>query len=405
MFDLLYGLLLKAVKGRTIEHWLSQEEFKESAREKLTKFTKRVTSVLFFLITALLVIVIIRWAISPNDSPAWTGFGEQVTSTGEVIPAKTLWDWMDLLVVSAVVAAGVFLLNQAARRSERAIDDKKARREKQISADQGRQQALENYLDKMGTLLLDKGLREPEKEEVHVLARARTLATLRSLGSDKASDLEPDGERKAQVLKFLQESGLIERDNVVVDLTGADLAYVNLENADLKKLDLSGCSLMFANLDGADLREVCLDEANIIGATLINSHLENAVMRKAHLSAAKARNCFLTGADLTGAFMGSADLQGANLDRAVLRNVDFRRSNLMGASLCESDLCGADLSEAIVEGTPPEFEKMRVEIMTKAHVRDFELLHINLRMAKFDNSTKWPSTTFDPETYGAVQVE
>jgi hypothetical protein len=73
----------------------------------------------------------------------WTGFGQ--SSVNENIePAKTLWDWLDLLIVSAVLAVLGLWFNRAQRgrdeyfQSQRAEDD-----------------ALEKYLDYVSKLLVD----------------------------------------------------------------------------------------------------------------------------------------------------------------------------------------------------------------------------------------------------------
>lgn len=41
----------------------------------------------------------------------WTGFGETRVG-GEVQPAKTLWEWLGLLIVPLMLAAGGFMLNR-----------------------------------------------------------------------------------------------------------------------------------------------------------------------------------------------------------------------------------------------------------------------------------------------------
>jgi hypothetical protein len=70
------------------------------------------------------------------------------------------------------------------------------------NTDNQREAALQAYLDKMSELLLEKHLRDlAEEDEVWKIARIRTLTVLRKL----------DGERKGDVIKYLQEAGLINR--------------------------------------------------------------------------------------------------------------------------------------------------------------------------------------------------
>jgi hypothetical protein len=133
----------------------------------------------------------------------------------------TLWNWMDLLIIPAVVAIGGYLFTRSENRATREAAEQRAQDE-----------ALQAYLDQMGQLLLDKDrpLRESkEGDEVRTLARAWTLTVLTRL----------DGERKGSVMRFLYESGLIasriEEDEPatnVVYLTGANLDNAHLSEAD-----------------------------------------------------------------------------------------------------------------------------------------------------------------------------
>jgi hypothetical protein len=182
----------------------------------------------------------------------------------------TLWDWIKLLVVPAVIAGGGIWFNHQQRQREldfadqrtkedRKIAQERADTEREIADQRAQDEALQAYLDQMGKLLLDKGLRESKgDEEGPIYARARTLTVLRRL----------DGERKGRVLRFLQEAGLIDRDHVVVDLMRADLT-----GADLRKTLLAGAHLRLVDLSGADLSE------SLMGQTV----LEHADLREANL--------------------------------------------------------------------------------------------------------------------------
>ena len=75
------------------------------------------------------------------------------------------------------------------------------------------------------------------------------------------------------------------------DLSGADLRYINLSDA-----DLSG-----ANLRGADLRYVNLSDADLSGADLRYINLSDADLSGANLRGADPRYANLSGANLSGA--------------------------------------------------------------------------------------------------------
>lgn len=234
----------------------------------------------------------------------WTGFN------GARVSYKTLYDWLQLLFIPVALAAFGFWLNQrersaeqrhadkerkeaerhadyeqkaAERRAEveREIEQKHAETERAISLDNQHEAALQGYINNMSALLLEMDLREPvELDKVRKIGRVRTLTVLP----------HGDGRRKAIVLQFLDESDLINKDNKVIDLKGADFSGVELCRAQLSKADLSsanlckanlcstiliGANLSSANLFRTDLRGVDLSEANLSGAIGIsNEELE-----------------------------------------------------------------------------------------------------------------------------------
>lgn len=186
---------------------------------------------------------------------------------------KTLWDWMELLIIPLVLAVGAFFLNRSERETER-----------EIATDRQQEAALQAYLDRMGELLLEKKLRTNKNKEVRNVARTRTLTILRVL----------DEKRKGFVLRFLHEAGLISKEKTIVDLA----------DADLKGADLRGASLW-----GSNLKDVNLSNADMTGALLWNTRLWNANLTNAKLIGAN----FMMWAELSGADLTSADLKAAKI--------------------------------------------------------------------------------------------
>ena len=133
-----------------------------------------------------------------------------VWAAGTGLDQKTLWDWLELLIVPAMLALGGFLLNSI----QHDRDQKRAETDRAIAEDRQRETALQNYLDKMTDLLLEHNLVTPEaKTEAQNVARSRTLTTLRTL----------DPTRKGLLVSFLYESGLIKQSGPIVSLQKADL--------------------------------------------------------------------------------------------------------------------------------------------------------------------------------------
>lgn len=271
-----------------------------------------------------IVVIILGYVLNWN----WTGFNSEeskitrtTTSKGiitatESLPAKNFWDWLQplgILAIPVVVGIGTvwFTTKQGQIRDAENKDNQQ-------------ETALQTYIDNMSELLLHENLRGSAKEdEVRKIARVRTLTVLRGL----------DTTRKASVIQFLREAGLIDKNKCIVDLSEAQLLEANLYKANLRGTDLHE-----ANLGGANLSYTNLLYTNLRGADLTSAKLSEANMRGANL-----REASLFRADLTRAKLFGAKLFGANLSEAELRE-----ANLSGADLQGADLRKANLSRATV---------------------------------------------------------
>lgn len=213
----------------------------------------------------------------------WTGFGPSLDPTGAPVAPKSLWDWLDLLIVPVVLALGAWLLDGSRKRSERLIEEERQR-----------QHTLEQYFDFMTPLLSDAKLSLDGVDSVRSLARTRTLAVLRLL----------DGGRKAQLVQFLHEAGLIGKPPVI-PLTGANLDKADFDEAtlagvELRGVYLRGASLRHANLRGADLRGSDLSGADLRAAYLDKADLRQAILAKAQLAGARLAGVSTEQVDVTG---------------------------------------------------------------------------------------------------------
>lgn len=268
---------------------------------------------------AVAIFIIAYWAIIADSAPPWTGFGAYNEEAAGP-RAKTLWDWLGLLIVPAALAGGVYWLNRSQKETELKIAEKARAVEREIADNRQKQATLEAYYDRMTDLLLEQGLRESAADSgVRKIAWVRTVAVVKSL----------DGKRNGQLFAFLKVSKLMEHDLPIIDptridfseadLRGGDLREINLVKATLSKANLSGANLSGADLSGADLFETDLREVNLSGVGLQGAHLRRAKLHKASL-----RNADLSQTDLREAsnwtiaqFDEAYTLQGATMPDGV----------------------------------------------------------------------------------------
>jgi uncharacterized protein YjbI with pentapeptide repeats len=250
----------------------------------------------------------------------WTGFAR---TSGAEQGSKTLWDWLQLLVIPLGLAAVAFALNVAQSGREQRREDRRAALERSIAADRRREDALAAYVEQMSNLMLQRGLlTSKERSETRTIARTLTLSVLRRL----------DARRKGVVLQFLSEARLIRKEDPKVSLRDADLRNVRVRGK------LGGISLDDADLRGADFRETQLGNTSFYSADLRRADFSRAFIYKvafefARLDSANFSRVYMTGSGFSGACLIDALFVKALLVRvhytlAAGRGVDFSGARL-----------------------------------------------------------------------------
>jgi hypothetical protein len=147
----------------------------------------------------------------------WTGFRD-----------KTLWDWLTLLFVPTVLAMGIVAgfsiwTSVSSIENERALEVAKERLtlDRELLSARRSEDALQLYLERMSRLILEKGLISSNPgDPVRVVATAYTRSVLRQVSAAE----------KGLVVAFLYDSNLINGDEPIIDLSGADLTQADLSN-------------------------------------------------------------------------------------------------------------------------------------------------------------------------------
>ena len=378
---------------------------------------KRIILTSLLIIGCIIVILLIRLGYTTS----FTGFSTQVEviKPGQQIqPAKTLWDWMQLLIVPVVLVVAAFILNLTINRNEQRIAQKRFELEYKIAASTQQQNLLQTYFDKITELLTNEDLLK--KSQVRDIASARTTATISRL----------DEELQANLLRFLYSAGLIKNnaDGCIINLMTAtleeanffslnlsssclkgirfmecifygptDFSTSNLDDSEFFRCHLdgaqfSGASLQNAYLTESDLSEADFSQANLQGTKLARVNLANANLtmsnlRKAALDLTYAYKADFTGADLSEAELGGINLIKANLEGAILRNAFISKSTVFvqKANLSGANLTGADLTEANLEGAILKNTKLIRANFTGANLSGANLTGADLTEANLEN--------------------
>ncbi|WP_157087527.1 pentapeptide repeat-containing protein [Anabaena sp. CA = ATCC 33047] len=270
------------------------------------------------------------------------------STTTKYEPAKTLWDWMGILIAPFVLAI-IGLIFQIIQ--ENIQQEKEEYAQKQIEEKQ-RESAVINYQQYIvnSILNLNQAIDNDQENNYSTEHYSNILDLIRNMTLSILQDLDGDERRKATILVVLYNCSLIKKDKPKVYLKEA-----NFEGANFSKL----------NLSEADLQGVNFSNANFTNALLSNTNLKEAN---------------LSNANLQGANLFNANLSGANLFNADLRKAEFKKADLKGANLSEADLRGAKLSEIILELETEQKE-----------------LQKQIELAKGDNETTLPNKIEKPK--------
>jgi uncharacterized protein YjbI with pentapeptide repeats len=234
------------------------------------------------------------------------------------------------------------------------------------------QQAVKEYFEQLSNILLsvEGDLNAADNKRLRTLMTADTSTLLREPGLN--------GERKAQVVKFLSQMELINRPNIYgPKQPGEKVVPVKLSNADLRNAPLDSTTLNGAVLDGVDmsgasLRLTDLEDANLQLAVLENVNFEYASLKNADMHSVKLDGAMLIAADLSGAIIVRSDLSEAELGGFFVQSMSngvLEDVTVYGTELAGADLMGSDLSNTNLGGANLLGANLRRTVFYKADLR------------------------------------
>jgi uncharacterized protein YjbI with pentapeptide repeats len=190
----------------------------------------------------------------------------------------------------------------------------------------------------------------------------------------------------------LRNCDLSGRNMAGVNLFSAKLSGANLSNADLSGADLSGADLANANLNGAILDNASLFTTNLVAATFDNASLRNTNMDDTYAPGGSFINADLRGANLYFAFIRDADLSGANFSSAYLNNFDVVGSILQNAIFTGTELFDVDMQNTDLHGADLSFTTLSYVSLNNADLRDANLLGAERKVGTSLDGVIWGNT-------------
>jgi uncharacterized protein YjbI with pentapeptide repeats len=249
------------------------------------------------------------------------GKKKKQTITYELQPGKTLWDWLQLLLVPVVLAIVAFSFNAG-----------QASTNQQLEEQSKQEQVVNDYLDQMSTILLQYHLHDSQPgDPIRALAQASTLTALDRL----------DSEHKSIIVLFLYRADI--------------LKYHYYKHNETE------CG------DPKVLKKQFHDENPII--TLSQGHIEGVTINDLGLSCIDLHNMYLEGSNFS-----ASDLDRADLGLSFAMNADFSHTSMIAANLYFLDLADANLQGAILR-----YANMKGICLSHARLDGADLQYTDLR--------------------------
>ena len=249
-------------------------------------------------ILVILIIIGIIWLATMNNPPNWTGFGKSNIDE-KISPAKTLWDWLDLLIIPVALGLIGWAYSQIEKVKTQNVEEERKQNE-----------ILESFLETMTKLIMEHDLQSKPSQQTIAIARARVNIALSNL----------NGQRKGQILQFLYESDLIDIKPKLL-LLGANLQNAILDEIVLGKSEIKGAFFNKSSIQRANLKGAILIGCDFSHTNFSNSLLENANLSYTNLSDSQLKNMDLTTVNFEGTNLTGANLEGSKILNNQLESI------------------------------------------------------------------------------------
>lgn len=137
-----------------------------------------------------------------------------------------------------------------------------------------------------------------------------------------------------------------------INLCGADLTNITLENVNLTKADFTGADLSWAVISHVKCKNALFTDATLVASTISNSFFSGASFNKALLINSQFHSTRLRYACFTMAQLGGALFKFCGCDHSTFNNVDLRAVRFLKTDLDQVDFSKAEYAPYIPLACP-----------------------------------------------------
>ncbi|GLV58356.1 hypothetical protein KDH_51890 [Dictyobacter sp. S3.2.2.5] len=192
------------------------------------------------------------------------------------------WNRWLLLLLILVLCLGFVSTNLFQAQNARMLSQQAQNGQIQLAHEQQRETILQNYMNKISDMLVHDQLLTKRKasDPAKIAADALTRQTFSRL----------DGDRKAELMRFIYQTKLVSNDSVVLNLQDVDISNARLGQIDIRDTYLVGANMSGSDLHGAILSDAILTFTNLAGANLSKADLHACDLHNTNLAGANLRD-------------------------------------------------------------------------------------------------------------------
>jgi uncharacterized protein YjbI with pentapeptide repeats len=289
--------------------------------------------------------------------PSWTGFSpDDIPKNTTVTPVviyqleKTLWDWLQLLLVPIILAFGGFWLSRTENRYSLELQERREEEIREIEDKRAKESVLQSYLDQMTKLLLEHKLVETDEQAiVRKIARAWTISAFESL----------DGKGRSIVFRFLYESGLLtysHNSGPILEMNGVSLSEMftymnNFSNINLRRSQITDSYLAEINMSKSVLTDMLFSDTRLEMCDFEDSDFTDSDLGGNLIIECNFRSTRLFKAFMTDTSIRSSDFEGAILTELTAPRITVNETNMKGVNFHKADIEDGSFIETNLEST------------------------------------------------------
>ncbi len=178
------------------------------------------------------------------------------------------------------------------------------------------------------------------------------------------------------------------------DVSNGDWACLDLSGQDLAGVNLSGCFLEQVNFARTSLKGANLSKAIMARANLENADLTGANLEGTNLGAARATRANFTEANLDSAKLTRGVFKDADFTRAELKDAESLEVVISGSSFAGAHMPGMTFLEAEIAGTGFPGADLTAGAFISCDIRDCDFTGAVMNRCAFSD-TKFTNVVFD----------